>query len=81
MTATTCKLAGVLIVGAHSMRGLHSILAMDAGATGHVVFGIQRRGAALAKRGRRIVRCNAVLGSIKETAGTRESEDRTRCCS
>jgi integrase len=29
--------AGVPVVGAHSMRGLHSTLAMDAGVTGHVV--------------------------------------------
>jgi integrase len=32
-----CKLAGVPVVGAHSMRGLHATLAMDAGITGAVV--------------------------------------------
>jgi len=32
-----CKLAGVPVVGAHSMRGLHATLAMDAGITGTVV--------------------------------------------
>ncbi len=32
-----CTKAGVPLVGAHSMRGLHSTLAMDAGVTGHVV--------------------------------------------
>ncbi|HXJ22080.1 MAG TPA: site-specific integrase [Polyangia bacterium] len=32
-----CELAGVPVVCAHSMRGLHSTLAMDAGVTGHVV--------------------------------------------
>ena len=32
-----CKAAEVPLVGAHSMRGLHSTLAMDAGVTGHVV--------------------------------------------
>ncbi len=32
-----CKLAGVPSVGAHSMRGLHATLAMDAGITGTVV--------------------------------------------
>jgi len=32
-----CTKAGVPVVGAHSMRGLHSTLAMDAGVTGHVV--------------------------------------------
>ena len=32
-----CAEAGVPVVGAHSMRGLHSTLAMDAGVTGHVV--------------------------------------------
>lgn len=34
---TICTKAGVPLVGAHSMRGLHSTLAMDAGVTGHVV--------------------------------------------
>jgi integrase len=32
-----CTKAGVPVVCAHSMRGLHSTLAMDAGVTGHVV--------------------------------------------
>jgi integrase len=32
-----CRLAKVPVVCAHSMRGLHSTLAMDAGVTGHVV--------------------------------------------
>jgi len=32
-----CKLACVPVVGAHSMRGLHATLAMDAGITGAVV--------------------------------------------
>jgi integrase len=32
-----CQKAGVPVVSAHSMRGLHSTLAMDAGVTGHVV--------------------------------------------
>ena len=32
-----CRLAGVPVVGAHSMRGLHATLAMDAGITGTVV--------------------------------------------
>ena len=32
-----CTKVGVPLVGAHSMRGLHSTLAMDAGITGHVV--------------------------------------------
>jgi integrase len=32
-----CKAAEVPVVCAHSMRGLHSTLAMDAGVTGHVV--------------------------------------------
>lgn len=32
-----CKLARVPVVGAHSMRGLHATLAMDAGITGTVV--------------------------------------------
>jgi integrase len=32
-----CTAASVPVVGAHSMRGLHSTLAMDAGVTGHVV--------------------------------------------
>jgi len=32
-----CRQAGVPVVCAHSMRGLHSTLAMDAGVTGHVV--------------------------------------------
>jgi integrase len=32
-----CKQAGVMKVSAHSMRGLHSTLAMDRGVTGAVV--------------------------------------------
>jgi integrase len=32
-----CEAAAVPVVCAHSMRGLHSTLAMDAGVTGHVV--------------------------------------------
>lgn len=32
-----CRLAGVPVVGAHSMRGLHATLAMDVGITGTVV--------------------------------------------
>jgi integrase len=32
-----CRAAEVPVVCAHSMRGLHSTLAMDAGVTGHVV--------------------------------------------
>lgn len=32
-----CRTAGVPIVGAHSMRGLHATLALRAGATGHAV--------------------------------------------
>src|SRR6185503_10105069 len=32
-----CREAGVPVVTAHGMRGLHSTLAVDAGVTGHVV--------------------------------------------
>jgi integrase len=32
-----CKVAGVPIVSAHGMRGLHSTLAVDAGITSHAV--------------------------------------------
>jgi integrase len=35
--AADLQLAGVPVVGAHSMRGLHATLAMDAGITGAVV--------------------------------------------
>lgn len=34
-----CRLAGVPEVSAHAMRGLHSTLATEAGATGHLVAG------------------------------------------
>ncbi|HXJ21806.1 MAG TPA: hypothetical protein VMT03_16395 [Polyangia bacterium] len=36
-SGTICELAKVPVVCAHSMRGLHSTLAMDAVVTGHVV--------------------------------------------
>jgi integrase len=36
---TICRMARVPLVSAHAMRGLHSTLATDAGATGHLVAG------------------------------------------